>query len=314
MRQFFRAIRLLMVFAPVTTIVYNVFFFMLMVEVVAGENIVSSLLPIDLDSAAVKSTIADTLKGYLSLLSDYSGTLMYFILFMIMLILAVPLFMTFIAIGTIVYAGKMFVIPLIIDGVFLFVKCIFSGKNPLAIISARYRILFPGIGKKINEKSYSRWLSRHHDEFEQDTFKTRHKKTPLEEFYREDDDIYYEEEDIFPHYNEHDFYYEDEYDDEFLEDDEPDEDEYLFYESKEDYYDNRIEDKHKKHTGHKNHLGNSENDVSAFNFFAGCTTMESATKKYRSLVKLYHPDNLDGDTTALQEINAQYNEIKKRLS
>jgi hypothetical protein len=136
----------------------------------------------------------------------------------------------------------------------------------------------------------------------------------LEEFYREDDEFDYNDEDMSPLYNDDDFYDEDDYDDEYLEDDESDEDEYPFYDLKKDYYDDRIENKRKKYSGRKQHLGDAHNDVSAFNFFAGCTTMESATKKYRSLVKLYHPDNLDGDTTALQEINAQYNEIKKRLS
>ncbi len=52
---------------------------------------------------------------------------------------------------------------------------------------------------------------------------------------------------------------------------------------------------------------------STFDFFAGCSSRESVDKKYKSLVKLYHPDNMDGDTAALQEINAQYAEAKKRF-
>ncbi len=51
----------------------------------------------------------------------------------------------------------------------------------------------------------------------------------------------------------------------------------------------------------------------SFDFFAGCNSRESADRKYKSLVKLYHPDNMDGDTAALQEINAQYAEVKKRF-
>ena len=51
-----------------------------------------------------------------------------------------------------------------------------------------------------------------------------------------------------------------------------------------------------------------------FDFFAGCKSRESAERKYKSLVKLYHPDNMDGDNGALQEINVQYDKVKKQFS
>ena len=51
-----------------------------------------------------------------------------------------------------------------------------------------------------------------------------------------------------------------------------------------------------------------------FDFFAGCKSRESAERKYKSLVKLYHPDNMDGDNGALQEINVQYDKVKKHFS
>ncbi len=53
--------------------------------------------------------------------------------------------------------------------------------------------------------------------------------------------------------------------------------------------------------------------TTSFDFFVGCNSMESVDRKYKSLVKLYHPDNMDGDTAALQEINVQYTEAKKRF-
>ncbi|MBR4528853.1 MAG: hypothetical protein IKO80_01110 [Lachnospiraceae bacterium] len=52
---------------------------------------------------------------------------------------------------------------------------------------------------------------------------------------------------------------------------------------------------------------------SSFDFFAGCKDLAGVEKKYRSLVKIYHPDNQDGDTSALQEINAQYEAAKRRF-
>ena len=60
-------------------------------------------------------------------------------------------------------------------------------------------------------------------------------------------------------------------------------------------------------------FGAAATNPGSFDFFAGCNSMESADRKYKSLVKLYHPDNMDGDTAALQEINAQYAEVKKRF-
>ncbi|MCR5179073.1 MAG: hypothetical protein K6C95_08850 [Lachnospiraceae bacterium] len=59
---------------------------------------------------------------------------------------------------------------------------------------------------------------------------------------------------------------------------------------------------------------NDRRDSSGFDFFAGCNSLESVEKKYRSLAKIYHPDNQDGDTSAIQEINARYEEARKRFS
>ena len=53
--------------------------------------------------------------------------------------------------------------------------------------------------------------------------------------------------------------------------------------------------------------------TTSFDFFAGCNSKDSVDRKYKSLVKLYHPDNMDGDTAALQEINVQYAEAKKKF-
>ena len=100
------------------------------------------------------------------------------------------------------------------------------------------------------------------------------------------------------HEAEEDFYEDDEpYEDgDFSEDDEPYDDE-NFCEDDESYEDENF----------------CRGQKSTFNFFAGCSSRESVDKKYRSLVKLYHPDNMDGDTKALQEINVQYSEAKKRF-
>ena len=292
LRQLFRILRLFLVVLPITGIVYSFSFIALTIEIIAGDNVLSSMLPIQLESTSVKTVMLKTLSGYLSLLSQYSGTLMYLFLFLFMLILVIPLSFVFIAAGNFVYAGKYFIYLCIADAILYLILFIFFKRTPLAVIKARYRKYFPSVGRRINRRSYDRWLERHHDEFENDTF-GQPKRSRIDDFYRED---YYEHSD-----DEYEDEYEDEYDNEYLED--------QYYYSEDDYPE-EVYDSDNDYYDDSDDLADNR---SAFNFFAGCTTLESANKKYKSLVKLYHPDNMDGDTSALQEINVQYNEIKKRL-
>ncbi len=294
LRLLFWLLRLFLLILPVTGIVYSLFFIALIIEVFAGENVLSSILPINFDSTSTKNLILETLQGYLTLLSQYSGTLMYFILFLFLLILAVPIFLVFIGAGTFVYAGRILLIPVLIDLFGYLVGSVIIGKSSSDVFKARYRRLFPSVGRKLNEKSYDRWLQRHHDEFENDTFGQTKRQKALDDFYEED--------------------YEDEYEDDYSNEYEEDFEEYengsdLYYE--EDFDDTEYDEEPIKSRFYKpfKHSSAAEH----FDFFAGCTTLDSANKKYKSLVKLYHPDNMDGDTSALQEINHQYSEAKKRL-
>lgn len=49
----------------------------------------------------------------------------------------------------------------------------------------------------------------------------------------------------------------------------------------------------------------------AFNFFKGCETDADAEKRYKNLIKAYHPDSTWGDNETSREINAQYQSWKK---
>lgn len=49
-------------------------------------------------------------------------------------------------------------------------------------------------------------------------------------------------------------------------------------------------------------------------FFAGCGDAASVKERYRSLMKIYHPDLQNGDTTFSQIINKQYEELEKKFS
>lgn len=48
-------------------------------------------------------------------------------------------------------------------------------------------------------------------------------------------------------------------------------------------------------------------------FFKGVGNELALKKRYKDLLKIYHPDNLDGDTFTLQEINREYEKLKKTI-
>ena len=48
-------------------------------------------------------------------------------------------------------------------------------------------------------------------------------------------------------------------------------------------------------------------------YFSNVNTLEELRKQYRDLLKKYHPDNVNGSTTATQEINAEYDRLFKLL-
>ncbi len=49
-------------------------------------------------------------------------------------------------------------------------------------------------------------------------------------------------------------------------------------------------------------------------FFSGVEDELSLKKRYKELIKIYHPDNLGGDTMTLQKINKIYDILRKQYS
>ena len=49
-------------------------------------------------------------------------------------------------------------------------------------------------------------------------------------------------------------------------------------------------------------------------FFRGVATQQSLKKRYKDLIKIYHPDNVDGDNSLVVEINKEYDHLSQVLA
>ena len=49
-------------------------------------------------------------------------------------------------------------------------------------------------------------------------------------------------------------------------------------------------------------------------FFRGVASQQSLKKRYKDLIKIYHPDNVDGDNSLVAEINKEYNHLSQLLA
>ena len=46
--------------------------------------------------------------------------------------------------------------------------------------------------------------------------------------------------------------------------------------------------------------------------FRGIDNLDDLKKRHRELIKIFHPDNVNGDTSVIQEINRQFDELKMK--
>ena len=49
-------------------------------------------------------------------------------------------------------------------------------------------------------------------------------------------------------------------------------------------------------------------------FFRGVASQKSLKKRYKDLIKIYHPDNVDGDNSLVVEINKEYDHLCQVLA
>ena len=55
------------------------------------------------------------------------------------------------------------------------------------------------------------------------------------------------------------------------------------------------------------------NTITGEMFFAGVVNGQTLKKRYKDLIKIYHPDNLSGDNSMIQEINREYDNLRMTL-
>ena len=321
LKSMLKAIKLFFAALPVTCIVFFLLFIVNIFMLFGGFNSIAGNIPeggeiaqqatpmLDRGRHVTTAIFAELFRWWMFNVHSYKGKAAYIALLLLTILMFLPVVCVLLIISVFASYGNVLFIGMVVDAV-LYVLMALFGKNFLAQFMGRYYRLFPEAGRKHEERKYDKMMKRRNKELEEEERNRRRDKRA--EFYEDE----YSEDDYYDNrhdrYDDEENYYEDEdygddyYEDEEYEDENEDED---FYED-EDYEDEDFEDDYDdpRRDRYREPVASS-----TFDFFAGCTSRESVDKKYKSLVKLYHPDNMDGDTAALQQINAQYAEAKKRF-
>jgi hypothetical protein len=262
------------------------------------------------DNQVVISMFTDLVRWWRDNIYYYHGSVAYIFLLLLTVLMFIPVVTVLLGISVLASFGKVLFIAVAIDAGIYLSRAIL-GKNFISQALGRYFRLFPEAGRKHYEHNYNKLLRKRNAELEEELRQGRRYRG--DDFYEESED-YYEDE-----YDESEEYYEDEYDEpeEYYEDEYDELEDNYDDEYDEEYEDEPVEDYDEDYDEDYEDDYDAPSPVKAattsFDFFAGCNSKDSVDRKYKSLVKLYHPDNMDGDTAALQEINVQYAEAKKKF-
>ena len=347
-KSFLKLVKLFFAALPVTCIVFFLLYIVNIFLLFGGFNSIVGNIPEGTDIArqatpildngrhVTVSVFAELYRWWMFNVHSYSGSAAYIALLVLTVLMFLPVVCVLLLISVFASYGNVLFIAAVVDAV-LYVLMALFGKSFISQLMGRYYRLFPEAGRKHEERKYDRMMKKRNRELEEE--ERQRKKDRRADFYEddsydEDDEEDYDDPDDY-YEDENDYYedkrdYEDDYyddrrnrnvnnrhymrrndyynEDDYYEDEEEDED---F--DDEDYEDEDFEDEDFEDDYDDPRSRRDSSPSSAFDFFAGCNSRESVDKKYKSLVKLYHPDNMDGDTAALQEINAQYSEAKKRF-
>lgn len=85
---------------------------------------------------------------------------------------------------------------------------------------------------------------------------------------------------------------------------------------REDHYNSDFAQKHSEwnKSDSQEHKENNKSEKGKSMYFAGVDSAESLRKRYHDLIKIYHPDNQNGDTTASKQIQQEYDDLMKRFN
>lgn len=311
LKSFLKLVKLFFAALPITCIVFFLLYIVNIFLLFGGFNSIVGNIPEGTDIARQATPILDNgrhvtvaifaelYRWWMFNVHSYSGSAAYIALLVLTVLMFLPVVCVLLLISVFASYGNVLFIGTVVDAV-LYVLMALFGKSFISQLMGRYYRLFPEAGRKHEERKYDRMMKKRNRELEaeeRDRKRDRRADFYEDDSYDEDDEEDYD--DPNDYYEDENDYYEDEEEGEDFDDDDYNDEDYEDEDFKDDYDDPK-----------------SRRDPAAsssFDFFAGCTNRESVDKKYKSLVKLYHPDNMDGDTAALQEINAQYTEAKKRF-
>ncbi len=320
-KKLFGLFKLFFCALPLTCILFfllfiaNIFFLIAGVQANTTFEKYQNILNYNTD---ISKSLIDELKIWWVLnVFNYRGSAAFIPLIILSVVMAIPVLTAFLSISVVLSFGHFLFYAVVADMVIYLIRAIFH-KSFAAQLLDRYYRLFPDKGKRHYEKSYEKWLRKRHEEFESDD--RDYDDHRCDEFY---EDSHRRSNRLYNNRSHHDDFYEEDSDEDYYEDEDDEDDDIAeseYYEEDDDsdeldYYEDDEVDDSDDFYGDDRRSGNASkgNVVSAFNFFAGCNSKESVERKYKSLVKLYHPDNMDGDTAALTEINLQYAKTKKRF-
>lgn len=71
----------------------------------------------------------------------------------------------------------------------------------------------------------------------------------------------------------------------------------------------KFESEKKHYTGYSDAFSSREQTMAVSLFFKGVSNIMALKKRYKDLIKIFHPDNLCGDKETLQLINREYESL-----
>ena len=321
-RLIWSLIRLVLTVLPLTGCLFTAVFLLQAADLMLGRDPLPAVFPVHPDYNTSAVLLHQVIAWWSSRLTQAhaSAFYLYFLCILLTVILAVPVLGVLLMITTVISVLHWLICCAVIDIMYCLLRTFFAKISPAEQIRDRFYALFPRIGDRHYDHSYRRWLRRHHEEFEQD---------PDEDDDRHDHGRYDDTDDYDDEDDDDDDDYDDDVEDED-DDDSEDHDSRRFFRrssgsgrrlnrsekrrrSYDRFYETDEDDDDETETDSDASGASQQPEGNGFDFFAGCTTSESAEKKYHALVKLYHPDNMSGDTGALQQINIQYDRIRKKL-